>query len=242
MTDQHDVSDQTDGPDKPDQRELRRLLQSADPASALPAADPTRVARLLEDTMTDQLTDESRADGTHHRSRLTWLVAAAAAVLIGGGVLFAVTQGDDEPAPTAGATDTGDTAGTGDTGDAGGTDPIRTVTELTAAGDVPSGRCMTPEAAPEVVSSQTTVVDAVVESISGSAVTLEPTEFYAGEPTDVVVVQAPGPDMQALLSAVTFEEGGRYLVAATDGQVTLCGFSAAWSEDLAAVYAEAFGR
>ena len=212
--------------------DLRALLQSADPASDLAPADPTRVARLLEDTMTDQLTDESRADGTHHRSRLTWIVAAAAAVLIGGGVLFAVTQGDDEPVPP--------TAGEGVTDPSASSDPIRTVTELTASGDAAAAKCLTPEAAPEVVASQTTVVDGVVDSISGSAVTLEPTKFYAGEPTDVVVVQAPGPDMQALLSAVTFEEGKRYLVAATDGQVTLCSFSAEYSDELAAVYAEAF--
>ncbi len=225
MTDEHEHDHEHDHDG------LRALLQSADPASTLPPADPTRVARLLEDTMTDQLTDESRSDGPHDRSRLTWLVAAAAAVLIAGGVAFALTQGEDEPVPTAGDAPSSQTAGDG----------VPTVTELTAAGDAgTAGKCMTPEAAPQVVAAQTTVFDGTVEAISGSMVTLEPTRFYAGEETDVVVVKAPGPDMQALLSAVTFEEGQRYLVAATDGRVTLCGFSAVYSDRLAAVYDEAF--
>ena len=231
----------TDGPghDQHDQHddELRALLRAADPASSLPAADPTGTARLLEDTMTDlshdPLTDESRRDGTHHRSRLTWAVAGAAAVLIGGGVFFAVAQDDNAPEV---AVEQGSSQGQ----EPAEPEPVRTVTELVVAGDAAAAKCLTPQAAPQVVASQTTVVDATVESISGSAVTLAPTRFYAGDEVDLVVVQAPGPDMQALLSAVTFEEGGRYLVAATDGQVTLCGFSAEWSEDLAGVYAEAF--
>ncbi|MCW2814477.1 MAG: hypothetical protein JWN84_1932 [Nocardioides sp.] len=225
MTDEHEHAEHAD------HDSLRALLQSADPASALPPADPTRVTRLLEDTMTDQLTDESRSDGPHDRSRLTWLVAAAAAVLIAGGMAFALTQGEDDPVPTAGDTPSSRAAADG----------VPTVTELTAAGGgATAGKCMTPDAAPEVVAAQTTVFDGTVEAISGSMVTLEPTRFYAGEETDVVVVKAPGRDMQALLSAVVFEEGQRYLVAATDGQVTLCGFSAVYSDDLAAVYDQAF--
>ncbi len=37
-----------------------------------------------------------------------------------------------------------------------------------------------------------------------------------------------------------FEEGGRYLVSATDGRVTVCGFSAPYSAELAALYEQAF--
>ncbi|MDO9455518.1 hypothetical protein [Nocardioides sp.] len=224
------TDDQQDQPDQHD--ELRALLQSADPAASLPTADPTRVARLLEDTMTDQLTDESRTDGTRNRSRLTWIVAAAAVLVIGGGVLFATTtDNDDDVPPTAGGDPTSQQS------TATGAD--RTVTELSATGGT-SAKCMDPLSSPQVVAAQTTAFDGTVESISGGTVTLVPTKFYAGDETDVVVVQAPGPDMEALLSAVSFEEGSRYLVSATDGQVTLCGFSAEYSDALAAVYAEAF--
>ena len=82
--------------------------------------------------------------------------------------------------------------------------------------------------------------DGTVTGIVGDQVTLEPTRWYAGDPTDTVVVTAPSEQMQQVASAVTFTTGGRYLVSATKGNVSLCGFSAAYSDDLAAIYAEAF--
>ena len=60
--------------------------------------------------------------------------------------------------------------------------------------------------------------------------TLAPTTFYAGEATDLVTVSEPGGDLQPLLSGVDFAEGSRYLVSATDGRVTLCGFSGPYCE------------
>lgn len=213
-----------------DDRDLRDLLGALDPAASLPPADPTRVARLLEDTMTDQLTDESRTDGTHHRSGLTWLVASAAALVIGGGVLFAVTSGDDEPVPTAGTDDPPASQST----------PAQSVTTLSVNGAAVNAKCLAPLENPQVVAEQSLAFDGTVTSISGSKVTLEPTAYYTGDETDLVVVEAPSDDMAMLLSSVTFQEGGRYLVSATDGQVTLCGFSAEYSDELAGVYAEAF--
>ena len=47
--------------------------------------------------------------------------------------------------------------------------------------------------------------------------------------------------MQDLVGAVRFEQGGRYLVSASNGQVTVCGFSAPYSADLAGLYEQAFG-
>jgi hypothetical protein len=47
--------------------------------------------------------------------------------------------------------------------------------------------------------------------------------------------------MQALVGAADFKAGQRYLVSANDGFVTVCGFTAPYSDDLAALYAEAFG-
>lgn len=233
-----------------EQREegLRALLASVDPAATLPAADPAGVARLMEDTMSHSpespqdldplVTAETRSDHLHHRSRLTWVVAAAAAAIIVGGAAFATFAGDgDGPGEASGTPDVVDSSGAVAAGD--GESP--TVTELSVqGGEAAAGKCLTPEAAPQVVSSQSLVIDARVESISGGVVTLAPTRFYAGEETDLVTVTEPGGDLQMLLSAVSFEEGGRYLVSATDSQVTLCGFSAPYSERLAAVYAEAF--
>ena len=64
--------------------ELLARLRAVDPASSLPAADPDRVARLLEDTMDNDLLTESRETGARNRGPLTWLVAAAAALIIAG--------------------------------------------------------------------------------------------------------------------------------------------------------------
>ena len=60
-------------------------------------------------------------------------------------------------------------------------------------------------------------------------------------PADQVTVDAPPTDMQALMQAADFRAGQRYLVSANDGFVTVCGFTAPYSDDLAALYAEAFG-
>lgn len=201
--------------------ELHDRLRAADPASSLPPADPDRVARLLEDVMSTELTTENRETGTRDRSPLTWLVAAAAVLIIVGVGLFAVlNQGEDPAAPPTAADD-------------------QTVTELTAPSpEAYAARCMVPNA--EVLSRQDLAVDGTVTSIADGVVTLTVGEWYAGDPTDLVRVQAPEEEMQELVGAVDFEEGGRYLVSATDGRVTVCGFSAPWSEDLAALYAQAF--
>lgn len=206
--------------------ELRARLRAADPASSLPPADPSRVARLLEDTMSNDTTTpvvpESRETGARSRGPLTWLVAAAAVLLIAGVGIFGLTGRDSGTPQVPSAA------------------PGRSVTTLHAPAAGATGKCMVPNA--RVLSTQGVAVDATVASISDGVVTLVPTHFYAGDPTDVVKVEAPSADLQALIGATEFEQGGRYLVSATDGTVTVCGFSGPWSRDLAALYQQAFGH
>jgi hypothetical protein len=207
--------------------ELYDRLRAADPASTLPSADPDRVARLLEDVMSTELTThpetgESRETGTHGRSRLTWLVAAAAVVVIAGGAVFALLGHDDTPPAPPTAVDS------------------QTVTELGApTQEAYAARCMAPNA--KVLSTQSVAVDATVTTVAGGIVTLEANHWYAGDHTDLVRVQAPAADLERLLVSVDFTEGHRYLVAANDGQVAICGLSAPYSQGLADLYAEAFG-
>lgn len=204
-----------------DDDELRARLRASDPATSLPPADPTRVARLLEDVMSTELTTENRETGTHGRSPLTWLVAAAAVLIIAGVATFGLLGHDDDPAAPPTAADD------------------KTVTELSAPGAAAyHARCMVPNA--DVVSRQTVAFDGTVTTLADGVVTLTPTHWYAGGETDLVRVQAPADVMRQLVGAVRFEDGGRYLVSATDGQVTVCGFSAPYSADLAAVYEQAF--
>lgn len=102
-----------------------------------------------------------------------------------------------------------------------------------------TARCRPPSA--EVLAGALTAFDGVVRSTDGDRVTLEVTRWYAGTPTELATVEAPAEDMQALVAAVSFEEEGRYLVAARQDGLLVCGLSAPYTEDLAALYAEAFG-
>ncbi|MCD4533870.1 hypothetical protein LRP67_07230 [Nocardioides sp. cx-169] len=217
--------------------ELRQRLQAGDPASDLPPADPARVARLLEDTMNADLDEpaddgqheqhepqESRETGTRNRSPLTWLVAAAAVLLAAVGV-FALLgndpESDDVPsaAPSSSASQP------------------PTVTELMAPPPT-SARCMVPNA--ETLATAQVAFSGTVESVAADSVRLAPDRFYAGEPTDLVEVSSPPELMTALVGAVKFEEGRRYLISANGGQVAVCGFSGPFSPQLEALYVEAF--
>jgi hypothetical protein len=201
-------------PEDPDDTELFERLRAHDPAASLPPAEPARVARLLEDAMShDQTTDPRR------RTPLTWLVAAAAVLVILGVGAFAVLGGDDEPeVPTA-------------------QDPVPSVVELSARPPV-AAKCAVPTA--ELLGNQQIAFDGTVTSLAEGVVTLDVGHWYRGGPGDQVTVDAPPADLQALVQAADFQVGQRYLVSANDGFVTVCGFTAAYSDDLAALYAEAF--
>ena len=204
--------------------QLRDLLATRDPAALLPPADPQRVARLLEDTMSHDVetpTHDPSHPGTDPRRRtpLTWLLAAAAVLVIAGVGVFAIFGGEDQPVATP-------------------PDPApASVLHLSAPGSV-QGRCAM--VTPELLSLQETAFDGTVTAIDGTQVTLEVGHWYRGGNEDLVTVEATDAQLRELIQAVEFEQGGRYLVSATDGSVTVCGFSAPYSDDLAAIYAEAF--
>lgn len=222
-----------------DDQQLRGRLRAVDPAASLRPADPAWAARLVEDTMSDNLAPEvpeTRQTGVHDRSRLTWLVAAAAVVLIAGVTVFVLVErgGDDIPAASDDSSDTlvDDESASGEPG----AEP--TVTTLTVPATVGSVRCAVPSV--DVLARQSLAFDGTVDDITNGIVTLTPTMFYAGEPTDRVQVQAPPEVLRQLILAVEFEVGQRYLVSASGGEVSVCGYSAAWSPSLEQMYVEAF--
>jgi hypothetical protein len=146
-------------------------------------------------------------------------VAAAAVLVIAGVGAFAfLDHGDDPTVPTA-------------------KDPAATTTELTAR-PPSNAKCMV--VSPDLIAQQDVAFDGTVASISDGVVTLDVSHWYHGGDTDQVTVQAPPSDLQALVQAVDFQVGQRYLVSASDGAVTVCVFTAPYSPDLAAVYAQAF--
>jgi len=200
--------------------QLRARLRDADPADSLPPADPDRVSRLMEDAMAHDTETESRQTGFRGRSRLTWLVAAAAVVLIALGVAYAVLRQPLTTVPLEEAAPAPDTL------------------ELALPDEAAAGRCMTPT--PATLGRAEVAFDGEVASVSDGRVVLRPTQFYAGGPADQVEVAQASQSRQDLILGVRFEEGSRYLVAANGGDVMVCGFSGGYDEELADLYAQAF--
>ncbi|QZY28697.1 hypothetical protein [Nocardioides coralli] len=203
-------------PDDP----LRARLRRADPAASLPPLGGDRVDRMLEDVVGHDTTTESRESGTRGRSPFTWVVAAAAALVIAGVGVLALTGGDPATPPPA-------------------AQPDPTVTELTLPATAP-GRCLVPNA--QTLAGAAHAVDGEVTGVTGTVATLAVSRWYASEPTDELRVDAVEAGRTPLIGAPTLEVGDRYLLAATrDGDLLVCGFSAPYSSELAALYADAFG-
>jgi hypothetical protein len=206
--------------DQPEHDELLARLRAADPAADLAPADPGRTARLLEDAMTHDVETHADQDTpVRKRSPLAWLVAAAAVLVFAGVGAFAFLGGDDPAVPTA-------------------KEPPPSVMTLSAR-PPSTAKCMV--VSPAVLQQQEVAFDGTVSSISDGLVTLDVSHWYLGGDADQVTVQAPPADLQALVLAADFKVGQRYLVSATGGSVTVCGFTAPYSAELAAMYDEAFG-
>jgi hypothetical protein len=153
-------------------------------------------------------------------------------------VLALVSCGADDGGPTADpATETTPTT---PTTQASQTRPAAEPLVLEAPADVGTGRCRPPSA--EVLAGAAVAFDGMVRDVEDEVADLHVSRWYRGGPAEVVTVRAQPESMQALVGAVGFQQGGRFLVAADDAGVLLvCGLSAPWSEHLAGLYAEAFG-
>jgi hypothetical protein len=199
--------------------ELRAMLRSGDPAGSLSPADPAALASLLEDIMSADLdvrpeTDEGdRRTGTHGRNRMTWLVAAAAVAAIAAGGGFAISglgedgdAGQQQAGPESSVTAVDPNA------------PAPGTSELSVAPQ--QGRCA--EATPELLAQYQLAFQGTVTAIEGDTVTLQTTDVLNGEVTETVEVTAPQPVFDAMINTVDFQVGEDYLVAAYDGQVSMC--------------------
>ncbi len=109
---------------------------------------------------------------------------------------------------------------------------------LNAPEDVGAGRCMAPSA--DVLAEADVAFDGTVRSVEHGLVELEVSQWYRGGGGDLARVRAQPAAMQALIGAVAFEEGGRFLVAGQGSELMVCGFSAPYDQALADLYAEAF--
>jgi hypothetical protein len=207
--------------------ELRAMLTAADPARSLAPAREAGLARLLEETMSHDI--DIREDepvmaptGTEGRNPLVWLGAAAAVFVIAGGGFFAAARIGGEDPPQAQDPPTSQ-------------EP--TVTQLSAPPAV-EAKCAVPTA--EILATQEIALAGTVVAIDDDTVTIETTTVYAGDVGDHVEVEALPADLQALILGVDFEVGGHFLVAASEGQVAICGLSGTASPELQQLYEEAF--
>jgi len=216
---------------------LRALLRGGDPASSLRPADPAALQSLLEDIMSADLEIGPAQPGQTqsgpaepHRTRATWLVAAAAVVAIAAGGAFAVAglTGNDAGAPQADQPPS-------TTAQAGAPVPGQT-TELTAD---PQARCVAqPTAA--MLAQYDQAFAGTVTAIEGDTVTLQTTDVYNGQVGETVQVTAPAPGFDKLVNQLQFQVGGTYLVSAYQGSVSMCGFSGPATDELRSLFQKAF--
>lgn len=198
--------------DRPDGAEERllRRMQAADPARTLQMADSWLTER-VEATMS-----KTPVELTSRKPRWAPAMAAAATLVVIGGGAYTFLGGNDP-------------AGTPDS------------TAITLK--VPTG---TGTSINSCVPFDVRYLRDVPVAFSGSAaevyedsVTLEVDRWYKGGDADVV--RLANYDLStASVDGFTFEEGGRYLITATDGTVNFCGYSAPWNQERADAFDEAF--
>ena len=215
--------------------QLRALIGRGDPAHSLAPADPAGLVGLLrhvqEDTMSNDLdtrTTDVLQQSTELRRRgpLAWLVAAAAAAVIAGGGYAAVSSMQDNGTVQQAGPSTSPEQ------------PAEPVVVSLALPTVVPAKCAVPTA--EGIAAAEVAFAGTVTAVNGNVVTLTPTETYAGEAATEVEVVGMRPDLRALGGQPVFEVGGTYLVSATDGQVSACGFSGAATPQLQQLYNVAF--
>lgn len=203
--------------------ELLARLRAADPAADDAGPAPSWMDDVTEATMkTDVKPDvrDAQRRGRVQSRRRAWAVgAAAAAVLAAGAVGIALSRGGDEPIPPSAK-------------------PAAVMTLALPAGNA-AGMCM--RFSVEGLRPMEVALSGTVTAVTDGSATLEVDRWYKGGDGSTEVRLTTRDRSPSLEGGVDFEKGRRYLVTATGGQVTGCGFSAAWTPDLAAAYEQAFG-
>ena len=196
--------------------ELRARLQAADPAQRDAPAD-SWIDELVEATMTmnDQAGQENRTEEPRKRRWLAAAVAAAAVAAIVGGFAFVAAD------------------------DGGAKDDKQTELALTLPAVDAMQMCIAFSV--DQLKPAETAFSGTATEVAGDQITLEVDRWYKGGDADLVQLTSPGDESVLLEGGIQFTEGERYLVSASEGTVSSCGFSGAYTDEMAAAYDEAFG-
>ena len=92
---------------------------------------------------------------------------------------------------------------------------------------------------PELLAPMPLAFAGTASAVDGERVVLDVTQWYRGGDAASVELTAPA-GLEALIGGIDFQIGQSYLVAASDGFVSYCGFSGPDSPELRSIYDAAF--
>jgi hypothetical protein len=200
--------------------DLEQRLRDADPmSSASRRAGPQQdwIPQLVASTVKEP------HDGRDHSAPRRWIAvgaaAAAAVVAIAVGGFAVLGGGGDDPATTTAAK------------------PSTMRLSLPA----PDAAAMCIVFSTEILADMPVAFSGTAIDVGDESVLLEVDRWYRGGDQDQVRLSAPSSDAILLEGTVAFAAGQRYLVTATDGVVNSCGYTADWTPEMAAAFADAFG-
>ncbi len=218
--------------------DLRRLLAELDPMSVRVPVEPVsspQARHLLEQIMNETDQPSSAGDtpsGTaaimattpsnirpFSRGR-TWLAAAAAVAILGLGTGVAVNAGGGSEENVAIA-------------------PPTSVALTVPGGGPTMSSCLMFDVA--ILRDMPVALAGTVTSADAEKVTLDVDRWFKGGDADQVTIAVPEGQTSAALDGVSFEQGKRYLLTATEGTVNGCGYSGPATADYEKQFEQAFG-
>ena len=203
--------------------ELLARLKAADPALTR-SAPPPDIDQLVEATLntttpTSAFRPAKAATGRPRR-HLLGLAAAVGLLVLGGGIGVGVMANDGGGSTAKNAPGSGSSAAAG-------------ALRLTAEGG--SAKCVAPT--PDTLRKYPTLFIATVTSIKDTVVTFRVDHWLKGGTARTVVLDSDTSRPEAL----TFINGDRYVVAAKDGVVPVCGANGVTADEIAE-FRQAYGK
>lgn len=111
--------------------------------------------------------------------------------------------------------------------------------ELEAGGSGAMASCMAFD--PAILRDMPVAFEGTVTDVEGERVTLKVDHWFQGGDGEYVALIAPE-GLEALIGGITFEEGEQYLISASTGHVSYCGYSGEATAELRAGFDAAFGE